>query len=303
MRIITASFSCGAALAATLIAAPALALVVDLTPGQINGNDTNTASFTDGMITLTPFVGDTQSTFNPSSVRLGIDGTGTNANAFNDPDVDPNNGNEEKLQFQFASGVGLSRIAYDFSRADGPGLDDGVIITGFLVDPQVSFSISNPTLFANYAAGRLRLNIPGGLFSGTAVDINFGVPSASAGQTLLLSVTDTTQAGAQLAITGISYDDDVEILGDVDGINGVTIEDFNIIRDNFFNTGVIRTQGDLTGDGKVSIADFEQWKSVYPGNGEAMLSQLFSQGAPEPSSALLLAVGGVALASRRRRSS
>ncbi len=195
MRIITASFSCGAALAATLIAAPALALVIDLTPGQINNGDTNTASFTDGKITLTPFVGETQSTFNANAERLGIDGTGTNANAFNDPDVDPNNGNEEKLQFEFDATVGLSRIAYDFSRADGPGLDDGVIITGFLVDPQVSFSVDNPNLFGNYAAGRLRLNIPSGLFNGNDVDINFGVPSASAGQTLLLSVTDTTQAG------------------------------------------------------------------------------------------------------------
>lgn len=183
--------------------------VVNLTPAEINLGDTTTAMFTDGDLTLTPFIGSTQDTFNDNAVRLGIDDSGTNVGAFNDPDTDANNGNEERLVFDFVASSGLTRIAYDFSRADGPGAQDGVVISGFLSDPGVTFSIADANLFAVYdGAGSVRINIPGTLFNGTDVDINFGA-AASDGQTLSLSVTDTTQAGAQLAITGISYDNDI----------------------------------------------------------------------------------------------
>lgn len=198
----------------TALATASQAAVTSLTPADINGGDTNRSTFTDGNITLNPLEAGVASTFNDNSVRLGIDDTPTpagtianNVNAFNDVDVDPNNGNEQQLEFIFAPTVGLSQIAYDFSRADGPGDDDGVIISGFTADPGVTFSVSNPNLFAVYnsVAGAVRLNIPGGLFSGTDVFVDFD-PDASRGQTLLLKVTDTTQHGAQLAITGISYD-------------------------------------------------------------------------------------------------
>ncbi|GAA5477126.1 hypothetical protein [Haloferula helveola] len=188
-------------------APPASGAVTTLSPATIS-SDTNTTSFSDGNVTLTPFVGGTPGTFNaPSGAepRLGMDEPGTNFNAFNDPDTNPNNGNEERLVFAFAPTVGLSQITYDFSRADGPGPDDGVIISGFTSDPGVTFSITNVNLFAVYNAGTVRLNIPGGLFSGTDVAINFD-PDASRGQTLDLRVTDTTQAGAQFAIRSISYD-------------------------------------------------------------------------------------------------
>ncbi|MDQ8191562.1 PEP-CTERM sorting domain-containing protein [Roseibacillus persicicus] len=181
------------------------AAVVTLSTPDINGGVSTTSSFSDGNLTLTPLQGTSAATFNAHGIRLGIDDFGTNANSFNDPDTDPNNGNEEKLQFDFAPTVGLSSISYDFSRADGTGANDGVIISGFTADPGVTFSISNANLFAVYNAGSVRLNLPGSLFDGTETFINFD-PAASAGQTLLLSVTDTTQAGAQLAIRSISYD-------------------------------------------------------------------------------------------------
>jgi hypothetical protein len=187
------------------------AAVVNLSPSDINLGDTNTTVFSNGDLTLTPFNGGVATTFNGNATRLGVDDAGTsNNNAFNDPDIDPSNGNEETLQFEFSPTSGLSRIAYDFSRADGPGDQDGVIITGFVANPNVTFSVIDPNLFASYNSieGSVRLNIPGSLFNGNDVDINFN-PQSSAGQTLLLSVTDTTQAGAQLAITGISYDNSV----------------------------------------------------------------------------------------------
>lgn len=290
-----------AALSVTIHATPSYAVVINLTPTDIHGDDTNTASFTDGEITLTPFIGATQDTFNGNAVRLGLDDAGTNNNAFNDPDTDPNNGNEERLEFAFSATAALANIVYDFSRADGPGDDDGVIISGFNADPQISFSVDNANLFSVYNAGTgtARLNIPGTLFNGTDVSINFTNLEASRGETLLMSVTDTTQAGAQLAITGIGYDTATLIAGDVDGLNGVTIADFNIIRDNFFNTGATRSDGDLTGDGLVGIEDFDEWKTEFPGDGAAFASQLFG-GVPEPSSALLIALGSLLTALRSR---
>ncbi len=192
---------------ATACASVGHADIVTLFPNDINGGGT-TASFADSFLTLTPMQGTNAATFNNNAVRLGIDDFGTNPNAFNDPDTDPTNGNEETLDFSFVAGSGLAGISYDFSRADGPGAQDGVIISGFLQDPNVTFSLDDPNVFAVYdGAGTVRLNI-GGAFSGTDVAIGFDA-AASDGQDLLLSVTDTTEAGAQFAILSISYDNDI----------------------------------------------------------------------------------------------
>lgn len=85
---------------------------------------------------------------------------------------------------------------------------------------------------------------------------------------------------------------------DVDGLNGCTIADFNIIKSNFFNTGMNRGQGDLTADGIVDFADFRLWKSTA-GPGFASIT-LF--GVPEPATATLVALGGILVALVRRRS-
>lgn len=208
MKSITLMRSLTAACLLVGMSAMSQAAIVTLSPTDIHGNDTNTASFSNGDITLTPFIGAVQDTFNGNATRLGLDDAGTNNNAFNDPDIDPNNGNEERLEYAFSSTAGLSQLSYDFSRADGPGPDDGVVFTGFISNPQASFSVSDPNLFAVWdgPSATLRLNIPGALFSGAIVDVNFARPGASAGQTLSMSTTDTTQAGAQLAIRSISYE-------------------------------------------------------------------------------------------------
>lgn len=294
-----------------LSTAPACAVVTSLTPDLISLNDTETTSFTDGNLTLTPFLGETPTTFNGNATRLGVDDAGTsNANAFNDPDTDPANGNEEILEFIFAPGIGLSQIAYDFARADGPGPNDGVFISGFLADPFVNFTLddapfTDARLTTSYDAltGTVELDIPGALFNGNDIQVNFGRVAASEGQTLSLVATDTTQAGAQFPITSISYDDDFDPLplqGDVDGNGLVEIADFNVIRDNFYLEGATFAQGDLTFDERVTIADFEQWKNNFPGNGAAMLPLLFSA-VPEPGSAALLLIASIAAIRHRQR--
>ncbi len=200
-------------LVATVAFGAPQAFAVSLSPADINGGDSSTTSFTDGSITLTPFIGAAPSTFNANPTRLGNDDQGTNASAFNDPDTDPNNGNEETLEFQFSPLVGLSQIAFDFSRADGPGPDSGVSISGFASNPFVSFFDpnfgGNPGFSSTYdgGTGTVSFDLPFALaFVGQDIEINFASPNASAGQTLLLRVTDEDEAGAQLAITNISYE-------------------------------------------------------------------------------------------------
>lgn len=279
------------------------AVLVSLTPDLINLGNSATTNYTDSSVTLTPLIGSTPATFNTNAGRLGIDDQGTNAQAFNDPDTDPNNGNEEKLRFEFQPGAGLTQIGWDFSRADGATIDDGVTITGFTQDPLASFSGNTagfPAINYDALTGTLQFGVPVvPAFSNDDGFIDFGNPVASSGATLELKVTDTDQSGAQLAITLIVYQDDVQPLGDVDGDGFVTLTDFGIIRDNFFNTGASRSQGDLTGDGSVTIADFDQWKIAFPGNGAAFAQQLFAS-VPEPAAIVLTVLSGLVLPRRRR---
>lgn len=191
------------------IAASGQAATINLTPTDIHADDTTTVSFSDGSLSLTPLVHDgtgfAATTFNGNAARLGIDEQGTNNNAFNDGDLIVGNAGDEALEFDLEPGFGLSQVSYDFSRADGPGANDGVVFSGFTANPIVTFSVANPNLFAVWdGVDSVRVNIPGSLFGGVTTNINFN-SSASEGQTILMTVNDTTQAGAQLAIRGIAY--------------------------------------------------------------------------------------------------
>lgn len=185
---------------------------VVLTPAAINQGDTATASFSDDDVTLTPLQGTTPVTFNSSATRLGIDDFGTNPNSFNDPDVMPNNGNEERLQFEFSADSGLSSISWDFSRADGPGPNDGVIISGFTTDPGATLEGGDAVDASSvtFSNGSLNLQIAQDDFGDPDGRLRLALPSASAGQTLTLTVTDTTAANAQLAITEITYESNLQ---------------------------------------------------------------------------------------------
>ena len=205
----TAATTAAASLA---LASVAGAELINLTPADINGGDTTTTQFSNADLTLTPFVGGVQDTFNANAVRLGIDDNGTNDAAFSDA---PGTDADETLVFDFADMAGLTQISYDFSRAQGPLETDGVTISGFLFDPNASLTgpdestYDQSTINYDVATGTLQLLIPGGDFGNPDVTLQLGSAAASAGQTLTLSVQDSVQAGAQFAILGIQYDNNV----------------------------------------------------------------------------------------------
>jgi hypothetical protein len=88
--------------------------------------------------------------------------------------------------------------------------------------------------------------------------------------------------------------------GDVNGDGFVTIDDYTIIKNNFFTaTGATQEMGDLTFDGRVDLADYAVWKNA------ASSATVAGLGVPEPTALACASVmGGVLLlaGARCRRS-
>lgn len=200
-----------AAVLAVLISGSAQADLVTLSPATINGGNTNTASYDDAFITLTPQVRDASntlvdSTFNANANRLGIDGNGTNDNAFNDGDTTSGNVGDEALLLEFKGTAGFAGISWDFSRADGPLATDGIQISGFLYDPGAVLSGITSGASVSYDAGVVNLQLSNDSFVADDGILTFSDTLASEGQTILLTVGDSTQANAQFAVTNITYE-------------------------------------------------------------------------------------------------
>ena len=93
-------------------------------------------------------------------------------------------------------------------------------------------------------------------------------------------------------------DDVIGILpvpGDTDG-DGVVelVDDLDPIRANYLQDVTMRSEGDLTGDLKVTFADFREWKTAYlSGGGSLEGANLGFLTVPEPSAAWLLVLGGL----------
>lgn len=83
--------------------------------------------------------------------------------------------------------------------------------------------------------------------------------------------------------------------GDVDGVDGVTIEDFYIIRDNLGKSVFHREQGDLDGNRRVDLNDFQIWLEHAP---PPTLRALGFPSVPEPAGASLLMVYAILLLRR-----
>lgn len=81
-------------------------------------------------------------------------------------------------------------------------------------------------------------------------------------------------------------------VGDVNLDDVVDLDDFDIIRANFYE-GTTREQGDLNVDGLVTEADFRIWKDAFGGGGPNSV--------PEPSSWILLVGASLGAAAGLRR--
>jgi uncharacterized protein (TIGR03382 family) len=233
--------------------------------------------------------------------------------------------------------IGQIILSLDLNGTDGSLNEGGLVVNIYQVDDvnAATWQDGNPALIKTWTvpvtqsipATNFRLGLD---FSGADV---FNLPQRDAGTTgygIEISSVDGVTAMGTWAVTpadeidryvdGVFYREDgtvsrvyrdagLSILsssalpaveGDVNNDRQVTLEDFNIITNNFRNSVGSRLFGDLTGDGVVDFADFRDWKSNYvpPGSGIA------AEAVPEPASALL-AVAGLVFASglRRRRGS
>jgi hypothetical protein len=92
------------------------------------------------------------------------------------------------------------------------------------------------------------------------------------------------------------------ILGDFDGLNGITIADYHILRTNLYS-GTTYEQGDMNASGLVDLTDFALFRQAYTSQGFAA-SDLDDLSVPEPAAVALLSLPGLmgSLLIRRRRS-
>ena len=90
------------------------------------------------------------------------------------------------------------------------------------------------------------------------------------------------------------------IPGDVDGLDGVTLNDFQIIRDHIGQEVDGRYMGDLNGNKHVDLEDFREWLNAAPPALAAEALASMSTSVPEPSSLLLAGLAAVGLFALRR---
>jgi PEP-CTERM motif len=92
------------------------------------------------------------------------------------------------------------------------------------------------------------------------------------------------------------------LLGDTDGDGVVEPDDLNPIRANYRQEVNLRSDGDLTGDLFVDLADFRQWKTaILAGGGSLANIDLRFLSVPEPSTGCLLLFGLGAIGGARSR--
>jgi hypothetical protein len=138
-----------------------------------------------------------------------------------------------------------------------------------------------------------------GAADGVGNVVRFGIGSSTNADTGTFAMDNVR------IVTGVSFAGTApQMPGDVNGDGFVTIDDFNIIRDNFRKSPRSRSQGDLTSDGLVSLPDFKQWKGAFAGSGASLAGMDLSfLSVPEPSSIvlMLLVVSGMVGCRCRRR--
>ena len=85
---------------------------------------------------------------------------------------------------------------------------------------------------------------------------------------------------------------------DIDGMNGPDLADFHILRGNYLTAGA-HSDGDVDFNGFIDHLDFFLWRTAFLGGGGSLAAINWSP-VPEPTTALLLLTGGLAMAAARR---
>jgi hypothetical protein len=123
--------------------------------------------------------------------------------------------------------------------------------------------------------------------TGTNVDVTFnGIRVSTFGGYGLLPVIDEIRVGT----TYIDVLPDFPLPGDTNGDDLVDLVDYNTILSHLNLTGQTVATGDVTGDSKVTIADYRLWKenrTDTSGSGS-------SHGVPEPTAFSMALLGVVA---------
>lgn len=152
----------------------------------------------------------------------------------------------------------------NLSRLFIGGLEDVTLDTTMLnIDPAGQV-FTAPTLTAGDFVPGFDFNQPGVDFDGQGgrllPELILGIHANNNGELFLLG----SDRNGNNTISRIVRSSIGSIPGDVDGVNGVTIDDFNIIRNNLGKHVTLRVDGDLTGDGKVDLRDFQEWLDNVP---------------------------------------
>jgi len=85
---------------------------------------------------------------------------------------------------------------------------------------------------------------------------------------------------------------------DIDGLNGPDLPDFHILRAHYLTAGS-HSEGDVDFNNFIDHQDFFLWRSAFLGGGGS-LAAINWAAVPEPTTALLLLTGGLAMVSARR---
>jgi hypothetical protein len=154
--------------------------------GDVPNNISPTFTTGDGLLTLTGY---SDSAF-ATPANLGSGGAGAWFGVGGDAAL---NGTET-MKLQLSPGVGLTGIGDIWTRAV-------ISISGFTSDPGLNIGSNPGVLGSSYSAGLLTLNLD---WNGSgARDFTFADPSASAGQTLSVSLDFAT--APQWAVTHLDY--------------------------------------------------------------------------------------------------
>jgi hypothetical protein len=86
--------------------------------------------------------------------------------------------------------------------------------------------------------------------------------------------------------------------GDVDLVSGVNAADLLVIRNNFLLDNRTRTQGDLTGDGRVDTFDYELWRTSAPASLQWLT--IDNVAIPEPATAVSFAIAAALVVGMKR---